>query len=141
MRALDEARRAIVVLSEAPETLYVSISQTVEDLTARHGMTARLDLAQDIVLNGDATENLLRIIREAITNAARHGHASTVTLRLAQAGDVIRLLIDDNGGGFDDHARCMPSGYGSDLHGRALRLDWREPGRELTARDGDAHRG
>ena len=73
MRALDEARRAIVVLSEAPETLYVSISQTVEDLTARHGMTAQLDLAQDIVLDGDATENLLRIIREAITNAARHG--------------------------------------------------------------------
>ena len=112
VRALDEARRAIVVLSEAPETLYVSISHTVEDLTARHGLTARLDLDQDIVLNGDATENLLRIIREAITNAARHGHASTVTLRMAQAGDVIHLLIEDNGGGFDDHARCKTSGYG-----------------------------
>ena len=100
-RALDEARRAIVVLSEVPEALHDSITQTAEDLAARHGMTARLDVSEGIALGGEVTENLLRIIREAITNAARHGHASTVTLRLCKTDEVIHLLVADDGEGFD----------------------------------------
>ena len=101
-RALDEARRAIVILSEKPEALHVSIVQTVEDLTARHGMAAQLDISEEVVLSGDVTENLLRIVREAITNAARHGRASTVTVELAQNCQGIRLLVIDDGRGFDD---------------------------------------
>lgn len=111
-RALDEARRAIAILSETPEALHVSLSQTAEDLAARHGMVARLDVSEDIVLSGEVTENLLRIVREAITNAARHGHASTVTLRLVQDGDVVRLLVSDDGQGFDAAGPREARGYG-----------------------------
>ena len=111
-RALDEARRAIIVLSDVPETLHVSVTQTVEDLAARHGMTARLQVSEDVVLGGDVTENLLRIIREAITNAARHGHASTVTIELAQKGDVLHLQVTDDGRGFDDHQPRQTGGFG-----------------------------
>lgn len=111
-RALDEARRAIVVLSEVPEDLHVSIIQTVEDLTARYGMTARLDIAQDIVLPGGVTENLLRVVREAITNASRHGHASTVSVQLARDGCFVRLVITDDGEGFDDRTRHEGDGFG-----------------------------
>ncbi len=111
-RALDEARRAIVMLSETPETLRVSIGQTVEELAARHGMTAHLDIVESIVLDGEVTENLLRIVREAITNAARHGQASTVTLRLAQDGDLVQLLIADNGQGFDETGDRETTGFG-----------------------------
>jgi signal transduction histidine kinase len=111
-RALDEARRAIVILSEAPESLHVAISQTAEDLAARHGMVARLQVSDDIVLSGDVTENLLRIVREAITNAARHGHASTISLTLARDGDVVRLLVSDDGQGFCEEQQRAPRGYG-----------------------------
>ena len=111
-RALDEARRAIVMLSETPETLRVSIGQTVEELAARHGMTAHLDVVETIVLDGAVTENLLRIVREAITNAARHGQASTVTLRLAQDGDLIQLLIADDGQGFEEGGDHDATGFG-----------------------------
>ena len=111
-RALDEARRAIIVLSDVPETLHVSVTQTVEDLAARHGMTARLQVSEDVVLGGDVTENLLRIIREAITNAARHGHASTVTIELAQKGNVLHLQVTDDGRGFDDHQPRQTGGFG-----------------------------
>ena len=126
-RALDEARRAIIVLSDVPETLHVSVTQTVEDLAARHGMTARLQVSEDVVLGGDVTENLLRIIREAITNAARHGHASTVTIELAQKGDVLHLQVTDDGRGFDDRSTSPDRRVRPDLHGGALRLDGREP--------------
>ncbi len=111
-RALDEARRAIVILSETPETLRVSIGQTVEELAARHGMTAHLDIYDSIVLDGEVTENLLRIVREAITNAARHGQASTVTLRLVQDDDLIHLLIADDGQGFDETGEHEATGFG-----------------------------
>lgn len=111
-RALDEARRAIVMLSETPETLCVSIGQTAEELAARHGMTAHLDIFDSIVLDGEVTENLLRIVREAITNAARHGQASTVTLRLVQDDDLIHLLIADDGQGFDETGEHGTTGFG-----------------------------
>ncbi len=111
-RALDEARRAVVILSEKPESLHVSVSQTVEDLAARHGMEARLEFSEEIVLSGEITEHLLRIIREAITNAARHGHASTVTVRLAQDCEGTHLLVTDDGQGFDASGRPKPKGFG-----------------------------
>jgi signal transduction histidine kinase len=111
-RALDEARRAIVVLSEVPQALHDSITQTAEDLAARHGMTARLDVSEDIALGGEVTENLLRIIREAITNAARHGHASTVTLRLAKQDEHIHLRVTDDGQGFDARGPRDAKGFG-----------------------------
>lgn len=111
-RALYEARRAIAILSEAPEALHVSIRQTAEDLAARHGMVARVDVSEDIVLSGEVTENLLRIVREAITNAGRHGHASTVTLELAQDGDAVHLRVSDDGTGFDEDGRQGTKGFG-----------------------------
>ncbi len=111
-RALDEARRAVVILSEEPEALHVSIGQTVEDLALRHGMTARLDVSETIALSGDVTENLLRIVREAITNAARHGHGSTVIVSLTQDSEGIHLLVADDGQGFDDNGRHETNGFG-----------------------------
>ena len=111
-RALDEARRAVVILSEKPQSLQASISQTVEDLAARHGMDARLDISEEIVLSGEITENLLRMVREAITNAARHGHASTVTVELAQDNEGIHLLVSDDGQGFDANGRPDPKAFG-----------------------------
>jgi signal transduction histidine kinase len=112
-RALDEARRAIVILSEHHESLSVSIGQTVEDLATRYAMTAKVDVSRDVELGGEAAENLLRIIREAIANAARHGNASVVTVRLVRADDVVHLLVADNGHGFElDGKRRETVGYG-----------------------------
>ena len=84
-RALDEARRAITVLSvPQPQSLGDAIAQTAEDLGLRLGVAIDLDLADDADVPGEVTENLLRIVREAVTNAAMHGQASHVTVRLDQ---------------------------------------------------------
>ena len=53
---------------------------------------------------------LTRIVREATTNAVRHGGAREVHVRLEQAGDGARLLISDDGAGFDPTVR--PTGFG-----------------------------
>ena len=39
------------------------------------------------------------VVSEALTNAAKHGHASSVTVRVEAAGDVLRIGIRDDGVG------------------------------------------
>jgi two-component system sensor histidine kinase UhpB len=57
----------------------------------------------------ETEENLLRILREAITNAGRHGEAAKVTVRLWR-DDQVHLHIDDDGRGFD--ASVPTRGFG-----------------------------
>jgi signal transduction histidine kinase len=48
-------------------------------------------------------EDLARIVREAVSNAARHGEATTVTVALSNT-DGIRVSVTDDGKGFDPDA-------------------------------------
>ncbi|MBC8041442.1 MAG: ATP-binding protein [Opitutaceae bacterium] len=58
---------------------------------------ARLDLSQ--------MPDALQILREAVSNALRHGAASRVTIRLHRDGERLALLVQDDGVGFDLAAR------------------------------------
>jgi signal transduction histidine kinase len=111
-RALDEARRAITVLSvPEPQSLDCAIAQTAEDLGSRFGIAVDLELAADVDVPGEIIENVLRIVREALTNAAMHGHSARVRVRLEQ-DDGLRLVIEDDGCGFDAANRAASSGFG-----------------------------
>jgi signal transduction histidine kinase len=110
-RALDEARRAITVLSSgAPQSLVGAVAQTAEDLGARLGVAVRLEVADDIDTPPDVTEHVLRIVREAITNAATHGRPSVVTVTVRK-DDGVRVVIADDGCGFDPELGAR-SGFG-----------------------------
>lgn len=52
-------------------------------------------------LSAVANTVLFRIAQEAFTNIRRHAQASSVTIRLAGHRDTVRLIITDNGVGFD----------------------------------------
>jgi signal transduction histidine kinase len=111
-RALDEARRAITVLSATrPESLASAVTQTAEDLGSRLGVPVLIDLVDDIEISGKQTEQVLRIVREAITNAAVHGRPNFVTVSLRNDEDSIRLVVSDDGCGFDPAATGGP-GFG-----------------------------
>jgi signal transduction histidine kinase len=111
-RALDEARRAITVLSVSqPQSLDCAIAQTAEDLGSRLGVAVDLELAQDVDVPGEVRENLLRIVREAMTNAANHGASEQVKVTLVRA-DPVRLVIEDDGCGFDRRDAAVAGGFG-----------------------------
>ena len=111
-RALDEARRAITVLSVSqPQSLDDAISQTVEDLGSRLGVAWDLQLADDVEVPGEVRENLLRIVREAITNAASHGASAHVRVSL-ERDEQLRLVIEDDGCGFDPAQGPSSGGFG-----------------------------
>jgi signal transduction histidine kinase len=54
---------------------------------------------------------LYRVCQEALTNVARHAGANRVTVRLVATPEAVRLVVMDDGDGFD------PSGDADDRHG------------------------
>lgn len=50
---------------------------------------------------------LYRVLQEALTNVARHAHATHVDVRLSREGPLVRLSITDNGRGFSHNATRM----------------------------------
>lgn len=62
-----------------------------------------------------AAMHVYRITQEAINNAVRHGRARRVRVRLNSRRGVHRLLIEDDGAGFDPSARRRGPGGGMRL--------------------------
>ena len=100
-RALDESRRAIAALTRPEdESLDAALAQAASEVANRVGAKLVLDLDPTVEVTAAAREQLVRIVREAVTNAARHGHAGYVRVTLAN-GDGISLIVTDDGEGFD----------------------------------------
>jgi signal transduction histidine kinase len=100
-RALDDSRRAIVALSgPLNQPLAAALEQTAEEITQRTGIPINLDIAEGVEVDPATREALIRIVREAAVNAARHGRARQITVRLARDAEM-RLEIADDGVGFD----------------------------------------
>jgi signal transduction histidine kinase len=111
-RALDESRRAIAALTRPlDEPLAAVLADVAADVAGRVGLELELDLPEEAVVSPQTREALLRIVREAVTNATRHGGASEISVELA-AGEGLRLRVQDNGRGFDAEA---VNGYGFGL--------------------------
>jgi signal transduction histidine kinase len=64
-------------------------------------------------------EPLLKVLREALSNVARHAHASRVEIVLSVADGAVRLSVDDDGGGFASDIH--PSGL-ENVRARAVAL-------------------
>jgi signal transduction histidine kinase len=104
-RALDESRSAISALTRPlDEPLDVAIAQAAEDVAGRVDIRLRLHLQGGIEVPVDTREALIRIVREAVSNTARHGKASVATVVLSADGGVT-LRVDDDGIGFDPEDR------------------------------------
>jgi signal transduction histidine kinase len=100
-RALDESRRAIAALTRSvDEPLDTALAQAAEEVALRAGARVKLDLAPNVVVSAARREALIRIAREAVGNAARHGRARTIDVQLA-SGSGLRLRVADDGVGFD----------------------------------------
>lgn len=82
--------------------LVSALEHYVEDYRKRY------DLAVVLVVTGldgrlpsDLETTIYRIVQEGLTNVARHAKASSVNVILNQRGDHLRVIIEDDGRGFD----------------------------------------
>jgi signal transduction histidine kinase len=100
-RGLDESRRAIATLStRSDEPFEQALTQAVEEVAQRTGMRVEIDAEPAPEIGREEQEQLLRIVREAVTNAGRHANASVVRVQFTNGGP-LRLLVQDDGIGFD----------------------------------------
>jgi signal transduction histidine kinase len=76
-------------------------------------LNARIDMA--------ARRDLLLLYKEILHNVARHANASSVDITLTASGDVVELVILDDGKGFDTDTVRFGTGLRS-LHARAAQL-------------------
>jgi signal transduction histidine kinase len=115
---LRETRRSVAGLRAAREPeagLGGSIAQAARQITETKDV--RLKLKLDKIPAGlppEAEYNLLRIATEALTNAVKHSGARNIEVTLKSLPDAVRLVIADDGAGFepDDHGHLKPGHYG-----------------------------
>lgn len=72
---------------------------------SRYNTTIDIELSSEGAdgqeLGPEARQQLIQIAREALSNVARHSGASRATVRLEGDGGTLRLIVGDNGVGFD----------------------------------------
>lgn len=74
----------------------------VDSACAKAGLRAELALPEDgAPMPKETAIALFRIVQEGVTNIIRHGGARVVTLRFALDGDACRIILSDDGRGFD----------------------------------------
>ena len=111
-RALDESRGAIAALNrEMDEPLQLAVGNAAADVADRVGARLNLDMAAHVEVSPEWRDALIRIAREAVGNAVRHGHAQEIELQLRN-GEAVNLRIIDNGDGFDVAADRSPQSFG-----------------------------
>lgn len=111
-RALDESRRAIAALTRpVDEPLDVTLAQAAEEVAHRTGAPLQLELATDVDVSSAWREALVRITREAVANAARHGHPGLIRVELSTSPS-LRLRVVDDGSGFDAAAASPAQRFG-----------------------------
>lgn len=109
-RGLHESRDVIETLvRETDEPLAEAITRVAEAAAGRWGASVQVEVEPSLEVPPPTRQALLRIVGEAVTNAARHGRAQTVHLRLgAESG--LHLSIVDDGVGFDTDSLASRTG-------------------------------
>ncbi len=132
---LEETRRSVQDLRAAPlegrtlaDALQVLVAQMAESVAGQPRLTFAM-VGESRPLSVRLENGLYRLAQEALTNAIRHAGAAQVSVRLETTPHRIRLIVDDDGQGFDP-AEVADGRYGligmnerTKLLGGTLRLE------------------
>jgi signal transduction histidine kinase len=117
-RALMATRGAIVDLSgRSTASVGDALRAVSDELSARHPVKIAVE-ADGVDVRGDQREHVVRIAREAMVNAIKHGAAHTIVTRLSAEGHQLSLVVEDDGLGLDPDA---PDAEDRDHAGHGLR--------------------
>lgn len=104
--AYVDVREAILGLRETVATsggIVGSLRQYLQKFGRQSGLEARLQVPSTVAtaLAPEGEIQLLRVVQEALTNVRKHAEASSAVVRLDNYDDCLRILIEDDGQGFD----------------------------------------
>ncbi len=112
---LEEARRSVLDLRAAPlegRTLAQALAALADEESAKGAVPVRFHgTGASRPLPSRVEAGLYRIAQEAVTNALRHAAARAIRIKLLAQPAQVRLVVADDGRGFD--ASTLPAGrYG-----------------------------
>ena len=122
---LTETRRALQELRAMPLEdlgLGLAVRGLAEIITSRYGLTLDVRIADSL---GDyppeVQQTVYRVAQEALSNAAEHAGAGCIRLNLSEVEGWLKLVIADDGQGFDPQALTSEEQYG--LRGMRERVE------------------
>jgi len=138
--------------------LRAELLDVILPMAGTFGVAVDLTTTVDRIDDATLAHEVRAVVREASSNAIRHGHASTLQVRLATVDDALVLVLRDNGVGFDpDHvpasgianmrrrAELMGGTFEIDgAEGGGTRLCWQVPvypGTTISRRPSSPERG
>ena len=99
---IRQLRKAIfdIELTINKQGLHPKVLDLVHELRPVLGLHPQVSFSGpvDAVVTGPLAEEVLAVLREALTNVGKHAHASQVVITVA-AGDELRLIVADDGDG------------------------------------------
>ena len=109
LQALQDTRSLIFELSSPSMDeigLGATISEWLEDhIRKRHGLKIEFNNtisdAYKKILSENMRAILFRNVRELLTNVIKHAQANQVTVSMEHADDVLKIVVQDDGIGFD----------------------------------------
>lgn len=118
IRGLDEG-----VVQEFDLTAELQSLKAIYDQIGQMRITLDLQPAAIEVLTKEEEREILNIVREALSNCARHAHAVQVKIAIRKRGEQIRISVRDDGTGFATAAGSLKRGYGlANMEARAKKM-------------------
>jgi signal transduction histidine kinase len=102
--ALLEVRKSVSMLRSTPldgRSLKSALDKLFQDFKNSTGIEISPNIYLPQSLSSEVNTNLYRIIQESLTNIHKHAQATTVNIDLLQQEGFVRLMIEDNGKGFE----------------------------------------
>ena len=116
MRAIEEVRHISHQLRPSSLDdigLEAALSSLLLDFQAHSGIEVEtLFATKPGKLKSEAATTLYRVVQESLTNIEKHAQATKVTVIAQQIGNVLQLLIQDNGVGFNTYKAMEKRGIG-----------------------------
>lgn len=126
LRGSLRSLRSLLVEIYPPDLRTAGLAAALDDLVAPasgSGVRATVEVDGDAAIPDDAAALVWRVAQEAVRNTLRHAHAEDLAVRVTAEDSVVRLVVADDGVGFDPGAVATRGHFGlrgmQDLIGEA----------------------
>ena len=93
-------QKAVAGSTRPPEDLPTLLAQLAQRFEQVWGMRVDVDVDQRIGIGPVFAVQITRMVQEALSNSARHGRSTAARLSVAESGQMLRVVVEDNGRGF-----------------------------------------
>ena len=118
VRSIAHAKNAGVIANKG---LLVAVQMMAEKISSANKITIEVvHFGLDTPLENSLEIAVFRMIQELTTNILKHAHASQATINISRHDNILNIIVEDNGNGFDINKIDLQNGMG--LHSIKTRV-------------------